>query len=85
MKKSLANQICKLWNDNFAGSTPETRTQAEVTENATGYAVEVKNVGAENDGYAFFAHEEITDIERAFRVNAYITQDENHRLYARIY
>lgn len=85
MKKCLADTICKLWNDNFADTTHETRTQAEVVESVTDYVVEVKNVGARNDGHAFFAHEQITDIERTFRVSSYITQDECHRLYARIY
>ncbi len=85
MKKSLANQIAKLWNENFAETTQATRTQAEVVESATGYSVEVKNVGVENDGHAFYMHERITDVERAFKVSAYITQDEEHKLYARIY
>lgn len=85
MKKSLANTICNLWNDNFADTTPATSTHAEVVSNGGGYAVEVKNVGERNYGNSFYSHEEIADIERAFRVSAYITQDENHRLYARIY
>lgn len=85
MNKLLANKICKFWNDRFAFTTQETRTRAEVEDCTTNYAVIVKNVGKENDGHAFYAHDKLTDVERAFKVHAYITQDENHRLYARIF
>lgn len=86
MKKSLANQIAKLWNDNFAGSYAPTKTQAEVMPDGVGdYSVEVHPYGEDNDGYSFYSHNEVSDIERAFKVSSYITQDEEHRLYARIF
>ena len=86
MEKSLANQIAKLWNDNFAGSYEPTKTMAEVCVcTHGGYFVVVHPYGDENDGHAFYSHNEVSDIARAFRVSSYITQDENHRLCARIY
>lgn len=87
MKKSLANQICKLWNDNFVGSYEPTKTIAEVHKSAAeyDYSVEIHPSGVMNDGDVFFSHEHVTDIERAFKVSAYIKQDEDHKLYARIY
>ena len=86
MKKSLANQIAKLWNDNFAGSYAPTKTKAEVMPDGVGdYSVEAHPYGEENDGHSFHSHNEVSDIERAFKVSAYITQDEEHRLYARIF
>lgn len=85
MKKSLANQIAKLWNENFAGYTEATKTKAVVTESGRGdYAVEVNPTDA-NTGHAFYSHAELTDVERAFKVSAYVTQDENGLLYGRIY
>ena len=87
MKKSLANQIAKLWNEQFAGSYEPTKTDAIVCENSikSEYSVEVHPFGELNDGHAFFSMEHVTDIERAFKVSALITQDEEHKLYARIY
>lgn len=87
MKKNLANQICKLWNDNFTGSYAPTKTKAEVCKNGTkdDYSVEVHPYGYENDGHSFHSHNEVSDIERAFKVSAYITQDKEHKLYARIF
>lgn len=87
MKKSLANQIAKLWNEQFAGNYEPTKTEAIVCKNCIKgeYAVEVHPFGELNDGHAFFSMENITDIERAFKVSALITQDKEHKLYARIY
>ena len=85
MKKSLANQIAKLWNENFAGYTEATKTKAVVTDNGgNDYAVEVNPTDA-NTGHAFYAHAELSDIERTFKVSAYVSQDENGLLYGRIY
>lgn len=87
MKKSLANQICKLWNENHVGSYEPTKTQATVCKSHIKgeYSVEVHPCGDENDGHSFHYIEELTNIEGAFRVSAYITQDEEHKLYARIF
>lgn len=87
MKKSLANQICKLWNENHVGSYEPTKTHAIVCECAVkgDYSVEVHPVGDENDGHAFHHIEEVTDIERAFKVSAYVMQDDEHKLYARFF
>ena len=87
MKKSLANQICKLWNENHVGSYEPTKTQAIVCESAVNgdYSVEVHPIGEENDGHSFHSIEALVNIEGTFKVSAYITQDENQRLYARIF
>ena len=52
MKKSLANQIAKLWNENHVGSYEPTKTQAIVRKSAINgdYSVEVRPVGEENNG-----------------------------------
>ncbi len=85
MKKSLAEQICKLWNDNFTGSYAPTKTKAEVCVVKNDYSVEVHPFGEENNGHSFHSHNEVSDIERAFKVSSYITQDEEHKLYARFF
>lgn len=87
MKKSLANTICNLWNENHAGSYKPTKTQAVVCKSAVenSYSVEVHPIGEENDGHSFHNIEELVNIEGAFKVSAYITQDEEHKLYARIF
>lgn len=87
MKKSLANQICKLWNEQHAGTYAPTKTQAIVCESAANgdYSVEVHPVGAENNGHSFHSFEEIASVENVFKVSAYITQDESNKLYARIF
>lgn len=87
MKKSLANQIAKLWNENHAGSYLPTKTHAIVYGSATNgdYSVEVHPIGEENNGNSFHNIEELTNIEGTFKVSAYITQDEEHKLYARIF
>ena len=85
MKKILAEQICKLWNDNFTGSYAPTMTQAEVCVVKDHYSVEVHPFGEENIGHSFHSHKEVSDIERAFNVSSYITQDENNKLYARLF
>jgi len=87
MKKSLANTICKLWNENHVGIYEPTKTHAVVCKSAVenDYSVEVHPVGAENNGHAFHSFEELANIEGTFKVSAYITQDEEHKLYARIF
>lgn len=87
MKKSLANQIAKLWNEQHAGSYAPTKTHAIVYGSAThgDYCVEIHPIGEENDGRTFHSFEELTNIEGTFKVSAYITQDDEHKLYARIF
>ena len=87
MKKNLANQICKLWNEQHVGSYEPTKTQAIVCKSAVGgdYSVEVHPVGEENNGHSFHHIDVLFNIVGAFKVSAYITQDEEHKLYARIY
>ena len=86
MKKSLANQIAKLWNENHVGSYEPTKTHATVECSVKGdYSVEVHPVGEENDGHSFHHINTLASIEETFKVSAYITQDEEHKLYARIF
>ena len=87
MKKSLANTICKLWNENHTGSYLPTKTQAVVCKNATKgeYSVDVRPSEKINDGHSFHSIESSTNIEGAFKVSSYITQDEEHKLFARIF
>ena len=68
MKKSLANQIAKVWNEIHAGHTAETMTTAQVSEDCVEIAP-----AALNDGMAFHHVEELADIMRAFNVNGYVT------------
>lgn len=87
MKKSLANQICKLWNENHVGSYEPTKTQAIVCKSVVGidYSVEVHPVGEKNDGHSFHHIDVLANIVGTFKVSAYITQDGNNKLYARIF
>lgn len=75
MKKSLANQIAKLWNENFAGSTAATRTVAE----SDGENVWIKPTG-ENDGTCFYHNEEFADVMRCFKVSGIVCIRENQVL-----
>ena len=79
MKKSLANQIAKVWNECHAGNTEETKTTAQVL----GDAVEIVPT-ANNDGTAFYHAEEFADIMRAFRVSGYVVLRAG-KLIARLY
>ena len=87
MKKTLANQIAKLWNEQHAGTYAPTKTKAVVCESAAkgDFSVEVYPVGVENCGHSFHSIESLVSIEGSFKVSAYITQDERNRLYARIF
>lgn len=87
MKKSLANQIAKLWNEQFVGGYEPTKTEAIVCGSGMKgeYSVEVHPFGELNNGHAFYSMEHVTDIARAFKVSALITQDEEHKLYARFF
>ena len=82
MKKSLANQISKLWNENFAGSTSATMTKAF----AEGENVYIRNVGDDNDGHVFFHTEELADVTRTFKVSSIVVVDyDTHKVYARLF
>lgn len=76
-----------MWNENHVGSYEPTKTQAVVCESAVRgeFSVEVYPFGEKNEGHAFHSIESLVSIEGAFKVSAYITQDEEHRLYARIF
>jgi len=69
MKKRLAKQIAKLWNEQFAGRTEETATIAKVE--GDGKEVVIYHA-KENDGMCFFQIENVTDITRIFNVSAYV-------------
>lgn len=79
MKKSVAKQIAKLWNEKFANTTAATRTKAVVVEpyillHATErFEVEIIPDGDANDGLTFHANENMTDVERCFKVSGYVT------------
>lgn len=87
MKKSLANQIAKLWNEKHVGSYEPTKTHAIVCECAVrgDYSVEVHPFGEMNDGHSFHGIEALANIEGTFKVSAYIKQDKYNLLYARIF
>lgn len=79
MKKSVAKQIVKLWNENFENTTEATRTKAVVVEpyrkrNADeAWEVEIIPDGDENIGRTFHVNEKMTDVERCFKVSGYVT------------
>jgi hypothetical protein len=68
MKKSLANQIAKVWNEFHSGHTAEAMTTAIVSEDC----VDIVPT-ATNDGMAFYHVEDFADIMRAFNVTGHIT------------
>lgn len=87
MKKALANQIAKLWNENFCGSYKPTKTKAVVTGVKGDFSVEIVPDGI-NVGNSFHRNEEVTDISRAFKVSSYLTtstKDELTIVIARIF
>lgn len=77
MKKALANQIAKLWNENFAGSTEATLTEAVVKEygREKDCTVLIIPKGAWNTGETFYHVEHLADVRRAFKVSCYVTID----------
>jgi hypothetical protein len=86
MKKSLANQIAKLWNESLAGGYEPTKTKAEVKHDGVGnYSVEVRPYSEENNGLSFHHIKELAGIERVFVVNAYIMIGRDGKLLARIF
>lgn len=74
MKKALANQIAKLWNENFTGSYEPTKTKAIVNKNGVNgdFSVEIVPDGI-NVGNSFHHNDEVTDVSRAFKVSSYMT------------
>jgi hypothetical protein len=78
MKRSLANQISKLWNDKHGGSYEPTNTVANVVCGGDDFAVEIHASG-DNEGLSFHYVSELASMEQAFKVSAYVTQDEEHK------
>lgn len=72
MKKSLANQIEKLWNESHANYTIATQTHAEVEPDALGWRVRIQSTGG-NCGDSFHCVGELAGIETAFKVSSYVT------------
>lgn len=72
MKKNVANQIAKLWNDEHAGSTAETRTHAEVKDSCLGYEVRISKEDT-NDGASFHHIDSLAAIEAAFKVRSFVS------------
>lgn len=73
MKKSLANQIARVWNEKHAGIYEPTKTKAVVMEGGRkdDFCVEIiPDKG--NDGSSFHHQEEMTDVMRAFKVSSYV-------------
>lgn len=84
MKKSKANAIINLWNEEHAGSTAETGTKA-VLCNGThkgDYDVEIVPASSCNLGNSFHAVDSLALVEKAFRVSAYITTDKKGNIIA---
>ena len=73
MKKSLANQIVRVWNEKHAGIYEPTRTKAVVMNSSRkdDFFVEILPDKG-NDGASFHHQEEMTDVMRAFKVSAYV-------------
>ena len=67
MKKSLAKQIAKHWNEHFAGSTAATKTVA-VAEDTNVYIYPTW----ENVGDAFYHNEEFADMMRSFEISGLV-------------
>lgn len=81
MKKSLANQIAKLWNEQNSDGYELTRTKAVVEEDRKGeYSVEIAPEG-NNIGNSFHCVEDMADFMRAFRVHGYVGQKVKDGMY----
>ena len=75
MKKDLATQIARLWNEHHSNYTSMTTTFAtakEDTANHSVYSVIINPTG-DNDGSCFYQCAELSGIEEAFGVHSYIT------------
>lgn len=72
MKKNVANQVVKLWNEKHAGSTPSTKTHAEVVKGLSDYRVTIRPLsGAFGD--VFYHVEEFVLFQKVFGIHGYIT------------
>lgn len=74
MKKKIANQIAKKWNEDMTSRYALTRTKALVCKKGLrqDYAVEILPDG-ENDGSSFHHLEELVLVEKYYEVHAYVT------------
>ena len=71
MTKKQAEQIVKLWNKEFAGSTAPTQTIAKVENCCSGWSIEIHPAGG-NDGRAFYHSREMVDVARVFGLSHHI-------------
>jgi hypothetical protein len=74
MKKALARQIARLWNEKHSNYTSGTTTFATAKEDTaihSVYSVIISPTG-DNDGTCFYQCAELTGIEKAFNVHSYI-------------
>lgn len=74
MKKALATQIAKLWNETHSNYTSGTTTFATAVadiSNEAVYSVIIKPTG-DNDGSCFYQCVALSGIEKAFNVHSYI-------------
>lgn len=71
MTKKKAEQIVKLWNNEFAGSTIQTQTIARVEKCCSGWSIEIHPAGG-NDGRAFYHAREMVDVARVFGLSHHI-------------
>jgi hypothetical protein len=75
MKKALAIQIARLWNEHHSNYTSGTTTFATAKADTATHSecsVIIKPTG-DNDGSCFYQCAELTGIEKAFNVHSYIT------------
>lgn len=85
MKKSLANQICMLWNESLSGGYEPTKTYAETRKGEDGEYSVIISPCSENNGRSFHHHKELADIEGVFGVHAFTKIGRDNKLYARIF
>ena len=85
MKKSLANQIAKVWNAYYANSTDDTKTKAVIKDYGK-WGFEVNLVPyASNTGTAFYHCEELVLVASTFKCSFLVSKDEHGKLIGRIF
>ena len=74
MKKALATQIARLWNEHHSNYTNETTTFAVANEDTADHSVYsvIINPTGDNDGSCFSECAALSGIEKAFGVHSYI-------------
>lgn len=85
MKKTKANQIARAWNENLAGSTEATLTEAVVKKYGSDYNVLIVPKGDYNTGDTFYHVEELADVCRVFRQSCYVTIERDGKCVAHIH